>query len=247
MEGEPVPPLPLQPPQGEARPATLLDVEPQIIVAQQADGAVIWVRGAVGWSAPVLCHVARPFWISRERAVPGQIRLLEEVQQARLVISVDPFTIYEDPGNPAALETVRRNLADLWKLLQAYDAAHGGLPQAAFFPDDPPRAVDSLVTLLSEEARPLLLHPIAGRELRQIALHYVWNERLSGRRLATLSDPARTWLLMDIFGTHDFLVLAGHAGWDGKVPVLFADGHVALRPPPRGDGDWSWNAWAEAN
>jgi len=46
--------------------------------------------------------------------------------------SAEPFKIYEDPGNPAALETVRRNLGELWKLLRAYDTARGGLPRAGW-------------------------------------------------------------------------------------------------------------------
>jgi prepilin-type processing-associated H-X9-DG protein len=174
-------------------------------------------------------------------------RLMDEVQKVRLLVSVEPFSIYRDPGNAVALATVRANLVRLWDLLRNYDARHGGLPGAAFFPDDPAHAADSLVTLLDESSRPLLLNPICGPELTQIGLHYVWNEKVSGRRLAALKSPAETWLLMDIFGTHDFLVLAGHAGWDGKIPVLFADGHVALQPPPNDNGTWSWRAWAESN
>jgi len=188
---------------------------------------------------------APPDWNKLKLPKPTASRLLDEVQKARLAVSVAPMKIYQDPGNPAALETVRRNLAELWKMLCDYDAAHGALPRAAFWPDDPAHAPDSLVSLLGARARPLLVHPIAGPELRQLALHFVWNEKASGRRLAALDDPACTWLLMDIFGTHDWLVRAGHAGWDGQVPVLFANGTVTMKAPPQPEGPWSWKRWAE--
>lgn len=84
--------------------------------------------------------------------------------------------------------------AALGILIRASDAAHGGLPRGGFWPDAPAHAADSLANLLGAAARPLLLHLIAGPELRQLAMHYVCNEKLSGRRLARTRKLASAWI-----------------------------------------------------
>jgi prepilin-type processing-associated H-X9-DG protein len=59
-----------------------------------------------------------------------------------------------------------------------------------------------------------------------LGLNYVWNQKLSGRKLSGLKDPANTWLLMDFVGAHDYMVNHAYCGHRRGVNILFADGSV---------------------
>jgi len=69
--GEALPALPAHPPEG-ARRADVLDVENQIITAS-LNGAVAWVKTPDGFSQPYLYNVAKPLWVSEEKAEPGTL------------------------------------------------------------------------------------------------------------------------------------------------------------------------------
>ncbi len=64
-------PLPATPPEGATR-VTPLDVDQRVITANLT-GCVVWVRNTEGWSKPCLFDVPRPFWISKPRAMPGEL------------------------------------------------------------------------------------------------------------------------------------------------------------------------------
>lgn len=70
VQGKPAE-MPVQPP-ADAQRSELLDTDTHSVMAK-APGDVIWVRNAQGWSAPYLYSAARPFWISREQASPGEV------------------------------------------------------------------------------------------------------------------------------------------------------------------------------
>lgn len=94
--------------------------------------------------------------------------------------------------------------------------------------------------------------PILPQSAPESKLGRQSNKRPGGRA----SDPAETterksprhgrvpWPLMDIFGTHDYSVRTRVVGWNGQIPVLFADGSVPMTPPPQGSGVWSWRGLA---
>jgi prepilin-type processing-associated H-X9-DG protein len=67
--------------------------------------------------------------------------------------------------------------------------------------------------------------------LQDFSRNYLWNEAVSGKRLAGLPNPAGTWLMMDLAAAHEWLVVNRYAGHRGGVNVLYADGHVALDSP----------------
>lgn len=62
-------PLPALPPEG-ARRAEILDEDQQVLTVYLPDD-VVWVKNRHGWSEPVLCHAAKPHWISDETVEPG--------------------------------------------------------------------------------------------------------------------------------------------------------------------------------
>ncbi|MCC6445127.1 MAG: hypothetical protein IT210_16920 [Armatimonadetes bacterium] len=53
-----------------SRHAEALDIEPQVIVAS-LQGTAVWAKTAAGISAPYRINAARPFWLSRDKACPG--------------------------------------------------------------------------------------------------------------------------------------------------------------------------------
>lgn len=63
--------LPEVPP-AESKSADIVDVEGRVIVAR-LKGSVIWVGVSGKWSRPCLVNVAKPFWLSCERAGPGEL------------------------------------------------------------------------------------------------------------------------------------------------------------------------------
>jgi hypothetical protein len=44
-----------------------------VLVASLDEGSVVWTKTPQGWSKPVLYNVARPMWVSEERAEPGEL------------------------------------------------------------------------------------------------------------------------------------------------------------------------------
>jgi hypothetical protein len=63
--------LPTQPPEG-ARRVNALDVETQVITAP-LHGSVVWTKTRVGFSSPRLFNLAKPLWLSEEKAEPGAL------------------------------------------------------------------------------------------------------------------------------------------------------------------------------
>jgi hypothetical protein len=66
--------LPVVPP-ADARREVVLDTVEHGLLAELA-GDVLWLRNRHGWSQPHLCNVARPFWLSRNQAAPGDVLFL---------------------------------------------------------------------------------------------------------------------------------------------------------------------------
>jgi hypothetical protein len=64
-----VPDPPATPPKGAHR-VSPLDVQPRVLLAELS-GSVLWAKGPDGCSRPYLFNVARPFWLSAERACAG--------------------------------------------------------------------------------------------------------------------------------------------------------------------------------
>ena len=174
--------------------------------------------------------------------------LFHDIVALKLLVSESPYCIY--PSNVDSVEgqsLCREHLLQLFTLLQEYEARHGHLPKAAFFPHSPSQSADSLCVLLGSKAAKLLICPTCSSELRQLGLNYAWNEKVSGRKLSDLTSD--TWLLMDCVGTHYWLVDSHNCGHRGKVNVLYADGTVKQITPFSTD-DWNkspsgtWKDWA---
>jgi hypothetical protein len=70
------------------------------------------------------------------------------------------------------------NLKQLFGLLKEYDARHGHLPRAAFYPEVPQTSANSLRVLLGGRPESFLC-PTCSADLRRLGLNYAWNEKLS--------------------------------------------------------------------
>ena len=134
------------------------------------------------------------------------------------------------------------NLHRLWRRIKQYEAQHGHLPEATFYPEHPGRDEDSLAFLLGSADSPHFVCPTIREDLHRLGLHYVWNQQVSGKSLADIQDTANTWLMADIVIVHDWMVKNHFCGHRGKVNVLYADGHVT----PIAARDWlsSNSAWS---
>jgi prepilin-type processing-associated H-X9-DG protein len=159
------------------------------------------------------------------------------------LMQVIPAKVYssEDIQSEANLQKCQGSLKHLYQLLRKYETAHGSLPKAAFYPDQPLTGEDSLYVQLGEEARPFLLCPSAGPDFAKLGWpNYIWNDALGGQKLAAIAKPEETWLLMDFVAPHEWLVSAGYAGHRGGVNVLFADGTVRWMPIAEAKGKFSF-------
>jgi prepilin-type processing-associated H-X9-DG protein len=157
--------------------------------------------------------------------------LFVDVLALKQLVSQPVYCFYTGVNSEERQGECQERLKELFRLLKAYDAAHHGLPQAAFYPRDPLNGPDSLRHLLGPEARELLICPTCGPDLRRFGLNYAWNEKASGRGLADIKDPAGTWLLMDFVAPHDWMVRNRYCGHRGGVNVLYADGTVKWSEP----------------
>ncbi|MDP2990984.1 MAG: hypothetical protein Q8O57_10545, partial [Kiritimatiellota bacterium] len=101
------------------------------------------------------------------------------------------------------------------------------LPRAAFYPEKPLSAADSILVLLGKEAIPFLRCPAAGPDFDTMGWPgYIWNDALSGKKLAGIENPKETWMLMDFSAPHPWLVGRKNAGHRGGINILYVDGRV---------------------
>jgi prepilin-type processing-associated H-X9-DG protein len=147
------------------------------------------------------------------------------------------YAYYRDVDSETAEASCQANLRKLWTLIEQYETQHGVLPPATFFPERPLQDEDSLLVLLGEAARPLLLCPTVGEDLQHIGLHYVWNQRLGGKQLSEITDPSNTWVMADFVIAHDWMTKNHFCGHRGGVNILYADGSVR-RTAPFGKAEW---------
>jgi prepilin-type processing-associated H-X9-DG protein len=163
--------------------------------------------------------------------------------RAHWIRSVVSYIAYEveDIRSEQASQQCQQNLTQLYRLIRAYDTEHGHLPDAAFYPPYPHTRKPGLGALFGDAADSYLRCPAAGSDMARLGWpSYIWNTTLSGKPLAQVEDPANTWLVMDVWGPHPFMISHQHAGHHGGVNVLFADGSV------RWMESFDWSAWAAA-
>lgn len=120
------------------------------------------------------------------------------------------------------------HLKDIYRALELYELERGTLPNLAFFPDDPKQDPNSLrVVLESHGLTPdQCACPAAPRKLQDLGLTYVWNVRMSNRKLEKATPPP--WLLVEIQSLSADVPVPHPNGYN----VLFSDGSVqCLRQP----------------
>jgi prepilin-type processing-associated H-X9-DG protein len=95
--------------------------------------------------------------------------------------------------------------------------------------------------LLAGKDHGIFTCPTCSPDLQRFGLNYVWNQKLSGRKLSELKDPATTWLLMDFVGTHDYMLNNAYCGHRRGVNILYADASVKWTRPFSTEA-WNTNA-----
>ena len=190
----------------------------------------------------------RPAYTIPKDEAPSQ--LYEAVAALHYFVSIRPLAIYSGVNSDGMQAKCESNLKAVYQLIKRYDAKHGGLPRAAFFPERPLADANSLAVLLGHEAHAHLVCPTCSPDFQRMGLNYVWNVKLNGRRLASIKDPSKTWLMMDFVATHTYMVRNRFCGHLGKVNVLYADGTVrhggapVYNPRLRRKGETLWIDWA---
>jgi len=97
--------LPDTPPEG-SQSCQILDIERQVITAN-VSGDVIWLEGAGGFSEPYLINAAKPFWISHEKAEPGDVlhvygfSLRAKYRECRIALKNSGKTVFASHIVPA--------------------------------------------------------------------------------------------------------------------------------------------------
>ncbi len=195
--------------------------------------------------------------------------LFHDVLALKVLVSQPVYCYAHDSQSEAGQAECASNLKNLFDLIKGYDAKHGHLPKAAFFPEQPLTSPDSLCALLigflastgaesrgegateitGQKKAALFTCPTCSPDLQAFGLNYVWNQQLNGERLADIEDPANTWLLMDFVGAHDWMVNNGYCGHRRGVDILYADGTVKWSRPFsteawNQDAPQGWLKWA---
>ena len=186
-----------------------------------------------------LAAIRRPAFPSLTSSA-ASLRLTPDVRDLRTLVSQLAYAYYRDVESETAEASCQDNLRKLWMLIEKYETQHGVLPEATFFPEHPSLDEDSLLVLVGKAARPLLLCPTVGEDLQRIGLHYVWNQRLSGKKLSEITDPDKTWLVADFVIAHDWMAKNQFSGHRGGVNILYADGSVKRMAP---FSETEWDAW----
>lgn len=126
----------------------------------------------------------------------------------------------------------RQCAEQLWQIytaLEMYELDRGTLPRLSFFPNNPMKDADSLVTVIQPyTAEPrLTVCPAAPAAQRALGLTYVWNVENNGRKL---HPPVAKWMLVELSALSDS-VPAPH---QGHYHILYTDGQVerSANPPP---------------
>ncbi len=157
--------------------------------------------------------------------------LFHDVLALKVMVSQPVYCYAHDIQSETRQAECASNLKNLFELIKAYDAKHGQVPKAAFFPEQPLTSPDSICVLLGTNSPALFTCPTCSPDLQGFGLNYVWNQQLNGERLADIEDPANTWLLMDFVGAHDWMVNNGYCGHRRGVNILYADGTVKWSRP----------------
>ena len=127
------------------------------------------------------------------------------------------------------LRECRNNLRRIYSALGMYEIERGTLPRLAFFPDDAKQDNDSLLAVLQPYGAGgnVCVCPASPPAHKAVALTYVWNVQLNGRKLRG-GDPE--WMLVEI----NALSPAVPAPHMGRYNILYTDGEVRLsrHPPP---------------
>jgi len=124
-----------------------------------------------------------------------------------------------------------KNLRVIYMALRWYEMENGQLPDLAFFPADPRNDDDSLLYALGKYGvtEQITVCPSAPATLQAEGLNYLWNARLSKKKLHEI--PAGEWMLVEIHALSP-TVPRPHLG---KYTILRANGQVEFsREPPPG-------------
>jgi len=174
--------------------------------------------------------------------------LFYDVLSVKQLVSQPAYCFGRNVESEECQHECRDHLRALFELIKACEKDHGQLPQATFFPEKTALDANSLPVLLRRKPGGLFICPTCSVELRGLGLNYVWNQKVGGKRLSEIKDPANTWLLMDFVGAHDWMTSNDYCGHRRGVNILYADGTVKWSPPFSteigGKSNHRWLDWA---
>ena len=117
----------------------------------------------------------------------------------------------------------------LW-VIQMMTMTGEPLPRAWFYPPDnhPNRERYNLVNIMAAEGVPkeMFICPSAPQAIQHRGICYIYNDKLGGKTVDELPDPARVWMLMDL----NVVTPEVPPAHNGGCNVLFVDGHVKWYP-----------------
>ncbi len=126
--------------------------------------------------------------------------------------------------------TCQQHLRQIGMAIQMRTMTGEPLPRAWFYPPDPPhpnREKYHLAKVMAGEVPPqMFICPAAPQAIRQRGICYVYNDKLGGKTIDEIPNPAATWLMMDVNVVSPNVPPAHNGGCN----VLFLDGHVKWYP-----------------
>jgi prepilin-type processing-associated H-X9-DG protein len=138
---------------------------------------------------------------------------------------------FQNVTNKAYQTQCLNNLRQVFLGFQMRAANDEPLPQAWFYPPDPPhphRDRFNIVNLMAGSGVPrqMFICHSAPEEIKQRGCCYLYNDRLSNRNLDNISNPSQTWLMMDVNAINGEITPAHNGG----CHILYCDGHVKWTP-----------------
>ena len=152
--------------------------------------------------------------------------LTEVLATATLIAGLGGGNAFTNPKTEAQQQVCLQHLQVIGQTFLMGELRGEALPKACFYPKSG-STTDSLPNVMGPKVEHLAWFcPCAPVKLQEHKITYLYNSKLSGKRMSEVTDPSKTWLLADLCLVDSRLPCTHMDG----ANILFADGVARLVP-----------------